>query len=66
MNFQVTDEERNVLLELIDGAEQSAILSMDHANSRAFKDVLRDRLRLLEKIKGTLKGETTQTGGEAA
>ena len=46
MGLEVTGQERDLLLELIEKAEEEAIQGMDHADSRAFKDVLRNRLRV--------------------
>ena len=51
MNILVTEEERTVLLDLIENAEQVIIRGVDHADSRAFKDMLRDRLQVLESVK---------------
>jgi len=55
MKVDINDLERNLLLELIEGAEQEAIQGMDHADSRVFKDMLRKRLQLLESVKGKIK-----------
>jgi hypothetical protein len=51
MNLDISEEERNLLLELIQSAEEAAIQSMDHADSRSFKTLLRKRLELLSTIK---------------
>jgi hypothetical protein len=51
VNLEITEQERNLLLQLIENAESAAIQSMDHADSRAFKEVLRNRLELLASIK---------------
>jgi len=55
MKVDINDLERNLLLELIEGAEQEAIQGVDHADSRVFKDMLRKRLQLLESVKGKIK-----------
>ena len=55
MGLEVTGQERDLLLELIEKAEEEAIQGMDHADSRAFKDVLRNRLALLASIKEKCK-----------
>jgi hypothetical protein len=54
MNVEITDRERQLLLELIEKGEQESIQSLDHADSRAFKDLLRARLKLLESTKNKL------------
>ena len=51
MNFDISDQERKLLLELIENAEQTTIESMAHAVSRTFKNVLRKRLELLASTK---------------
>ena len=55
MSLDLTEQEKNLLLELIDNAEKAAILSMDHADTRTFKDVLRRRLELLASAKAKLQ-----------
>jgi hypothetical protein len=61
MSLEITEQERNLILELIAGAEDEAIRSMDHADSRNFKGVLRDRLEVLASAK-----EKIQTYGKQA
>jgi hypothetical protein len=51
MEMQMTEQEIDLLLELIEGAEKTAIQGIDHADSRAFKEQLRGRMRLLESLK---------------
>jgi putative phosphoribosyl transferase len=51
MSLIISDEERDVLLELIESAEEAAIQGMDHADSRSFKEVLKKRLDVLASIK---------------
>jgi hypothetical protein len=54
MDLKISEQERNLLLELIQGAEESAIQGIDHAYSRSFKDLLRKRLELLATAKEKL------------
>jgi hypothetical protein len=56
MNFDLTEQERMLLLELIENAEHAAIQGMDRVDSRSFKDLLRRRLELLESAKDKLQG----------
>jgi len=51
IRVDITGQERALLLELIETAEQTAIESMAHADSRSFKNVLRKRLELLTSAK---------------
>jgi predicted metal-dependent TIM-barrel fold hydrolase len=55
-SFEITDDEKNLLLELIENAEETAIESMAHADHRSFKDVLRKRLQLLASAKEKIRG----------
>ena len=55
MNFELTEQERDLLLELIEAAEQAAILGMDHADTRAYKDLLRERMHLLDALKAKIR-----------
>jgi len=56
MNIELTEADRELLLELIEEAEESAIQSMDHAETRSFKDILRARLELLASIEAKVRG----------
>jgi putative phosphoribosyl transferase len=60
MNLEISEEERNLLSELIESAEDAAIQSMDHADSRSFKEVLKARLDLLASIKEKICGQRVQ------
>jgi hypothetical protein len=54
MNLEISEEERNLLLEMIESEEEAAIQGMDHAVSRSFKEVLKTRLDLLASVKGKI------------
>ena len=54
VNFDLTEQERTLLLELIENEENSAIQGLDHAESRRFKDLLRQRLAQLASAKDKL------------
>jgi hypothetical protein len=58
MDVKFSEQERNLLLELIGDAEETAIQGMDHADSRSFKDLLRKRLELLATVKEKLLSVT--------
>jgi hypothetical protein len=51
MNIELTERDKDLLLELIENAEAEAIQSMDHAETRSFKEILRARLELLASLK---------------
>ena len=50
MVLEITEEEKSLLLELLDSAENAAIQGMDHAETRSFKKVERERLKLLAAV----------------
>jgi hypothetical protein len=58
MDVKFSEQERDLLLELIRDAEETAIQGMDHADSRSFKDLLRKRLELLATVKEKLLSVT--------
>jgi len=60
MNFDLTEQERTLLLELIENEENSAIQGMDHADSRSFKDLLRQRLARLASAKQKLQADNVR------
>jgi hypothetical protein len=62
MNLDIAEQERALLVELLDTAEETAIESMAHADSRLFKDVLRKRLELI----ASLKEKIGKVGAKAA
>jgi hypothetical protein len=47
MNFEVSEQERELLLELVKSAEEVTIQGIDRADSRSYKELLRARLDLL-------------------
>jgi hypothetical protein len=60
MDLEISEQERNLLLELVQDAEAAAIQSMDHADSRSFKNLLRKRMELLATAKEKLLGSGKQ------
>ena len=62
MNIAVDEHERALILELIENAERDVIQSIDHADVRAFKDLLRTRLDLLESLKARLQVSPAASG----
>ena len=54
MNSEISEQERELLLELIETAEKQTIHSIDHTDSRRFRHLLRTRLELLESLEKKL------------
>ena len=52
---QITDDEKRLLLELIDSAEQEAIHGLDHTDTRSFKAILPNKLDTLETLRSKLQ-----------
>jgi len=48
---EITEQEESLLLELIESAEQESIQGLDHADTRAYKNILRKRLQQLDDLK---------------
>jgi hypothetical protein len=55
MSRDITEQERALLLEVLETAEETAIESMAHADTRKFKDALRKRLELLASTKDKIR-----------
>src|ERR1041385_5944000 len=60
MDLKITEQEKDILLELIESAEQEAIQGMDHADSRSFKELLKNRLDLLASMKEKIRSFVTR------
>ena len=52
---QITDDERQLLLELLNSAEEEAIQGLDHTDTRSFRKVLRHKLDRLESLRRKLQ-----------
>jgi hypothetical protein len=55
MNIEVNEQEKALILELIESAEQETIQGIDRADIRAFKTLLRSRLELLESMRDRIQ-----------
>jgi hypothetical protein len=51
VTIELSEDEKRLLLELIESAERSVIQGLDHADIRSYKVLLRDRLDLLDSLK---------------
>jgi hypothetical protein len=58
MSLYISEEERTLLLEMIESEEEAAIQGVDHADSRSFKEILRTRLDLLASLKRKIGKES--------
>jgi hypothetical protein len=55
MSLDINEPERALLLEVLETAEETAIESMAHADSRKFREALRKRLELLASTKDKIR-----------
>jgi len=54
IQIEITTEEKRLLLEMIDNAEEVAIQGTDRADTRAFKGILRGRIDQLNSLREKL------------
>jgi len=55
MSLDISEQDRNLLLELIENAEQTAIESVAHTETRRFRSVLKERLDLLASVREKIR-----------
>lgn len=48
MTLHLTEPERSILLEMIDSAHREKLRELAHTDSTAYKNLLRERIRLVE------------------
>ena len=58
--LHLAEDEKRLLMELIDSAEQEGIQGLDHTDARSFKNILRSRLSLLESLRTKLERLTLE------
>jgi len=58
MNFEVTNAERDFLLDLLDARHTSMLHELHHTDSYEYKQLLQEKVDLLEKLRQKLKGLT--------
>ena len=51
MVLEITNPERELLVELIESAHQEIIQEIDHTDTREFRKRLQERLEVLERIR---------------
>jgi hypothetical protein len=50
MRLEITEKERELLLELIENEQKQFIQELDHTDSRDYKRIMKERLRILEGV----------------
>ena len=50
MLLEITDSERNLLMELVDSASRTIVHELDHTDTREYRKKLHDRMRILEHL----------------
>jgi len=55
VNIELTDEERALLLEVLEEKQNRMIQEIDHTDARKFGDLLKKRLEALESFKRKLE-----------
>jgi hypothetical protein len=50
MLLEITDSERNALMELVDSASRTILHELDHTDTREYRKKLQDRMRILEHL----------------
>jgi hypothetical protein len=60
MVLEITNEERDVLFELIQSSHREMIQEIDHTDTRDFRKLLQERLELLEHVGTKIGHKETQ------
>jgi hypothetical protein len=60
MNISVTDSERELLLELLESRYTSMLHELHHTDTHDFKQFLKEKLELLEKLRDKLQNTSKQ------
>jgi len=58
MSFDVTDAERQFLLELLDARHTSMLHELHHTDTYDYKQLLQEKVDLLERLREKLKSQT--------
>ena len=61
MNISVTDSERELLFELLESRHTSMLHELHHTDTRDYKQFLREKLELLEKLRDKLHTSKEQS-----
>lgn len=60
MNISVTDSERELLLEVLEGRYTSMLHELHHTDTHDYKELLTAKLELLEKLKDKLQNTANE------
>jgi TnpA family transposase len=60
MNISVTDSERELLLELLESRHTSMLHELHHTDTHDYKQFLKAKLELLEKLRDKLQNTSKQ------
>lgn len=60
MNISVTDSERELLLELLESRYTSMLHELHHTDTHDYKQFLREKLELLEKVRDKLQSTSKE------
>ena len=64
MSFDVTDAERHFLVELLDARYTSMLHELHHTDTYEYKQLLQQKIQLLEKLKQRLTNMTAALATE--
>ncbi|HEX9423189.1 MAG TPA: hypothetical protein VF899_08100 [Pyrinomonadaceae bacterium] len=61
MTVDITDQEREFLLELLDTKSTAMLHEMHHTDARDYKGMLKQRMELLERLRAKLSSSPSST-----
>ena len=56
MTFEITDQEGEILREMLEAAHKGTIHELHHADASEYRRMLKDRLRIIETLISRLTG----------
>ena len=63
MLLEITDSERQFLMEVVEDASKTLLQEIDHADSREYRKRLQERMRILEQLGTKIQGpQDVKTG----
>jgi hypothetical protein len=57
MTFDITEQERELLLEVLEARHVELLHELHHTDARDFKEMLKRKVEVVEGLKSKLKGE---------
>ena len=58
MTLEISDKERDLLLEVIEAEQRRFIHGLDHTDGRGYKAILKERLQTLEQLLAKVQSQT--------